>query len=392
MSNKNTHSLDKQCEQLNINHTKKHKSNIFIQTPNSHEFSITNRPSLTFSLLSNPDSLNIATHNIVTFRDTIKNNQIIEHALINNIQILGVSETNIPFKQLSLIKKNLNPSYTYFFNSNKTSSKGNGVGILIHNSIKDHVFYSLGDKGRYIFIDLQLKNKKKLRIFQIYLHANNSDIQSRVLLQNEIISKVETVKQKGFEILVMGDFNIDIYKDKHNNSHRKQKLEFIHKLRQLTLVDSTALTHPTDTHRNFYTWRNTTHSIHSIIDYIFMSSSLLPSLLYSDIIAPELYRSDHNMVLTMLYKKDLFNNPTMANAKSSSVTKRKIFNYKKMNKEKWDNYGTLSDTLCKNNYKLNHLTESSIRSNSDLNTYWTEIRDVILESASKNIPHHFITK
>src|SRR5687767_15719537 len=114
---KNTHSLDEQCEQSNIHNTKKYKSNISTQTPNNHEFSISNRPSLTFSLLSNPDSLNIATHNIVTFKNNIKNDQIIEHVLINNIHILGVSETNIPFKHISLVKKNLNSSYTYFFNS-----------------------------------------------------------------------------------------------------------------------------------------------------------------------------------------------------------------------------------------------------------------------------------
>src|SRR3990170_1255500 len=204
MSNKTSHSLEQQCEPNIINKKlKPHHS----ETPSNHI-------SLTFSLLSNPDSLNIATHNIVTFRDNIKNDQIIEHALINNIHILGVSETNIPFKQISLIKKNLNPLYTYFFNSHKSSCKGNGVGLLVHNSIKDHIFYSSGNIGRYIFIDLQLKNKKKLRIFQIYLHANNSDIQSRVLLQNEIILKIEAAKQKGFEIIVMGDFNIDIYKAK----------------------------------------------------------------------------------------------------------------------------------------------------------------------------------
>src|SRR3989337_1967534 len=121
MSNKTTHSLDQQCEPNSIN--KKTKSNHF-DIPN-------NNISLTFSLLSNPDSLNIATHNIVTFRDNIKNNQIIEHALINNIHILSVSETNIPFKQLSLIRKNLNPLYTSFFNSHAKHSKGNGVGLLI---------------------------------------------------------------------------------------------------------------------------------------------------------------------------------------------------------------------------------------------------------------------
>src|SRR6266511_1522476 len=160
---KKTHSFDERCEQQTSNQSnKKLKIHNSLQSHNLHEFSITNRPSLTFSLLSNLDSFNIASHNVVTFRDNIKNDQIIEHALINNIHILGISETNIPQKQISLIKKNLNPMYTYFFESNKTHSKGNGVGILVHKSISDHIFYSFGNKGRYVFIDLQLKNKMKI--------------------------------------------------------------------------------------------------------------------------------------------------------------------------------------------------------------------------------------
>src|SRR3989337_3074448 len=105
---KNIHSLDEQCDQqkiIQLNNNKKQKFNTIdahhSPISNIYDFSINNRPSLTFSLLSNPDSLNIATHNIVTFRDNIKNDQILEHDLINNIHILGVSETNIPFKQIS---------------------------------------------------------------------------------------------------------------------------------------------------------------------------------------------------------------------------------------------------------------------------------------------------
>ena len=232
------------------------------------------------------------------------------------------------------MKKNLNPSYTYFFNSHRYHSKGNGVGLLIHNSIKDHIFFSYGKDGRFLFIDLQLKNKKRLRIFQVYLHANNKDIQSRVLIQNDIISKIEEAKQRGYECIVIGDFNVDSYKDKHNNSHRKQKLDFIYKLQQLSLIDSMTLTHQKDSYRQLYTWQSPNKSISSIIDYVFISSSILPTLLFSDIITPEFYRSDHNMVIAMLYKKDLFNDTPMANARSSTLNKRRIFNYKKMTNEK----------------------------------------------------------
>src|SRR6266511_5412827 len=369
MSSK-THSLE-QCEQQEINNLNKKK--IKISNNNNHsnsndnEFSISNQPSLTFSLLSNSDNLNIATHNIITFRDNIKNDQIIEHALINNIHILEISETNIPSKQIPFIKKNLNPMYTYFFESNKDKSKGNGVGFLVHNSIKDHIFYSSGNKGRYLFIDIQLKNKKKIRIFQIYLHANNRDIRERVLLQSEIILKAEDAKKKGYELIIMGDFNVDIYKDQHNKSHRNEKVSFINKLKHLSLKDTTKLIHQSNQHKLFYTWRNPNKTINSILDYIFISASLLPTLLYSDIITPELYRSDHNMVIAMLFKKDLFSDNPIARARSCQHNKRKIFNYKKMNKEKWEAYGLATDVLCRYNTFLSRFKDSSIQSPTDLN-------------------------
>src|SRR6266511_2438059 len=147
---KNPHSFEEQCEQNNINQ-KKSKTN--------HNDNPDDNIPLTDSLLSNPDSFNIATHNVVTFKDPVKQNQIIQHGIINNIDIIGISETNIPHHQIKHVKKNLNNTYTCYFNAAKSKCKGNGVGLLVKSSIASHIFYSYGNHGRYIFIDLQLKNK-----------------------------------------------------------------------------------------------------------------------------------------------------------------------------------------------------------------------------------------
>ena len=106
MSNKQTYSLEQQQCEPNITN-KKTKSN-HANTPN-------NNISLTSSLLSNPDSLNIATHNVVSFNDPVKQEQIIHNCILNNIDIIGIAETNIPNDQIKHINKSLNKTYTYFF-------------------------------------------------------------------------------------------------------------------------------------------------------------------------------------------------------------------------------------------------------------------------------------
>src|SRR5687768_6456123 len=116
MINKNTHSLEQRCDSFNTN--KKSKS--------THSDIPNNNISLTSSLLSNPDSLNIATHNIVSFNDPVKQAQIIQNCILNNIDITGISETNIPNDQIKHLNKSLDKTFTYFFNSTRSKCKGNG--------------------------------------------------------------------------------------------------------------------------------------------------------------------------------------------------------------------------------------------------------------------------
>src|SRR3989337_3538652 len=144
MSNKTTHSLEQQCEPNTNN--KKTKSN--------HPDIPNNNISLTSSLLSNPDSLNVATHNIVSFNDPIKQEQIIHNCILNNIDILGISETNISNDHIKHINKSLDKTYICFFNSARSKCRGNGVGLIINSSLASNIFYHHGKHGRYIFIDL----------------------------------------------------------------------------------------------------------------------------------------------------------------------------------------------------------------------------------------------
>ncbi len=94
----------------------------------------------------------------MSFVNPTKQNQVIQEALLNNIDILGLSETNLPFGDVKFQKSHLSDDYVYFFESAKLH-KDLGVGLYIKKALSNHIFYYYQSIGCYIFIDLQLYNK-----------------------------------------------------------------------------------------------------------------------------------------------------------------------------------------------------------------------------------------
>ena len=79
-----------------------------MNTPtDNHSFNNQNNPKSSIS----QSTISIASHNIISFTDYIKRLQIINESLHNNIDILGLAETNITSKQSKHIKKELLPNY-----------------------------------------------------------------------------------------------------------------------------------------------------------------------------------------------------------------------------------------------------------------------------------------
>src|ERR1044072_8339139 len=84
-----------------------------------------------FTSSTSQPTIFIATHNIISFTDYTKRLQIINESLSNNIDILGLSETNITSKQSKFIKKELLPIYNLYFSSSTNKCKGTGIAILL---------------------------------------------------------------------------------------------------------------------------------------------------------------------------------------------------------------------------------------------------------------------
>ncbi len=119
------------------------------------------------SLNNNPHILKITCYNIVSFVNPTKQNQIIQEVLLNNINILGLFETNLSSVSTKFQKSHLPSNYTYFFTLAKYH-KGSGVILCVKTLLADYIFYHTSNQGYYILIDLQLYNKQKLKIIQIY--------------------------------------------------------------------------------------------------------------------------------------------------------------------------------------------------------------------------------
>ncbi len=127
-------------------------NNCFNQNNNKNSKYINSSYTFPFisSLNHNPHVLKIACHNVVSFVFPTKQNQVIHEALLNNIDILGLSETNLPCASTKFQKSHLPSEYTYFFASAK-HHKGSGITLCVKTSLADYIFYHTYNQGWELF-------------------------------------------------------------------------------------------------------------------------------------------------------------------------------------------------------------------------------------------------
>ncbi len=244
----------------NVTNTQDHKKSKYFTSSYTSAF--------VSSLNHNSHILKVACHNVVSFVNPTKQNQVIQEALLNQIDILGLSETNLPTASTKFQKSHLPSEYTYFFASDK-HHKGSGIALCIKSSLADYIFYHTSNRGHYVLIDLQLRNKQKLRIIQIYLHANNAHLSARLELEKEILLHLQFAHTRNYHTIIMDDFNVDIDNLALNRQTRTTKMRFISQLKAFDLVDTYDLLGSDDSPKPYqYTWHNVSNTISSRIDYI----------------------------------------------------------------------------------------------------------------------------
>ena len=169
---------------------------------------------LPINIPNQPNIFKIASSNVSGFCEITKQKQVMTFIETHKINIMGLSETKLSSRAAEFINKNPSP-YTSWWNCDDRNKEGTGVGIIMNKhtaKFVQKVSCEKDYKGRLLYIDLYMKGHSKLRIIQTYIHANNIEKQQTLLLYSKILEIIDQARQNDFNIIVMGDFNINLIK------------------------------------------------------------------------------------------------------------------------------------------------------------------------------------
>ena len=324
--------------------------------------------------------IKICTHNVRGLSTQSKQFQLIQYVELNNIQVMGLSETKLKnftakynFKQLK--------NYTTFFDNNSSAPSGAGVGLLVHNNLAKHIHKVGKYNGRIIYIDFSFKGHNKIRIIQIYLQANIHDRKDIEQTYKYLSNIVHEAHNKNIKIILMGDFNID--PEKRNIDQRKWRYKILNTLENEDMLDVYEVFNEVKNNNNAYTFIPTNTNLSCTrIDLIYMSRALINEVLSCDNHKINVYESDHKALFIMLLP-DILGMKSMAAQRQKKI-KRRHFDYDKMTKEKWDKYAEKTDMII-NKFNLENL---NIQNEDSLNYYWNIIHHQIYLTAISNIDNH----
>src|ERR1044072_736368 len=183
----------------------------------------------------------IMTQNIQGLNTLSKQNQLLQTMSINNIDILGLAETNSTDRTAKQIYKK-NQQYIAYFHNKTEHPRGSGVGLIFSSKYARNIHKVQGYKGRIIHADLYFKGNTKVRIIQLYLHANFTDNNKEAIkdIHTQLQNIIEEAQRNNFKLIVMGDFNVDPLKYKqsyHTNGTYHWKYQVLYDLEIKNLVD-----------------------------------------------------------------------------------------------------------------------------------------------------------
>src|SRR3989337_647140 len=329
----------------------------------------------------------IVTQNIRGLTSPSKQTQVAHWFNINNMAVLGLAETKLTNKTAKHIYKNEN--FQFYYHNDSNSPLSQGVGLLISNDYARSVQKSDGFKGRILYVDMFLKGRIKLRIIQVYLHANfHSDKKDEIEeVHNYLTTLIEDSQRHSQHLMVMGDFNVDPLKYKEEYNRRGQfhwKYRTLHTMFIKNMVDTVELHHDVDNHNPYNTYFPQQQGYNpSRLDLIYISRDLVEDTLNSNILETEHFTSDHLAVYASFTTSSLFNKKSIAQLKQHKI-RRCIFSYDNTSEDEWIQFAALTDS------KLRDLHNNmEIHSRNDLTKMWKIIQKGIMNAAFETLPHHY---
>jgi exonuclease III len=128
---------------------------------------------------------------------------LIEWAHDYNINILGLTETNITEKEGRFQTLDDMRYRSFWSNANPLKKKGSGVGLLIDQIWEKHLG-QIERVNEYMLIATLLFRQLELEIIVVYFPPNNKE--ERRNLQRKIVERYTRRSQKT-QIIILGDFN-----------------------------------------------------------------------------------------------------------------------------------------------------------------------------------------
>ena len=242
-------------------------------------------------------------------------------------------------------------SYDYWSDYNTTHPLSTGVCLLISKRYSKFVscIHTPNDpsiRGRFIAADLHLPGRQKLCVLNVYVPDSATNIANHTLLLNEIKKLIVASENKGFRVIVCGDFNADpdIYEELISARRTiSRKYRLLHFLNNKDYYD----VHPTQTIDGqtvtFPTWKRVQYNgtLQSRIDLIWLPGDLIHEYLYSEVWYPPVFESragsDHKFIIAYISTNELFSHLPNAHIKRSGQVK-KVPDFARMNDALWKDY------------------------------------------------------
>ncbi|GBB85999.1 hypothetical protein RclHR1_12440002 [Rhizophagus clarus] len=312
---------------------------------------------------------------------------VMEYMTTNNIDILGLAETNVNKNTLRILEHTVQDKFKLYFTTKE--KKGTGIRFLVKKEFAIYVQQFQHFEGRIGFIDFYTKNKK-IRIVQAYINVQDKEKPQVKRLYKQIEHWTNQCLDSFVkDIIIMGDFNTKWNEyELLDASHWRH--DIFNYFKKHFIKESTSVF--CDDISDMYTYiPNNPNHAHNKIDYIWCNIDLMLSTMDSkpQDVQPVI-KTDHRMITLDLFIDDIIINKN--NTQKRQTLPKTIYCYDEMQKTdgewNWDKFNKdISEYLDDPNIKLTTNKIRGINSQKQTRRAKLDFNDRSIENRQKIITH-----
>src|SRR6185437_109942 len=314
--------------------------------------------------VGNQQYLNLAMHNVRGINLNLKQQLWMDFCHEENYHIISWTETKLTATQYEKILKRRPFYIIYTSNCTTQIAKMNessmGTALAVARNLQHYINNIQKVEGTAISLDLHFPYKRQVRVVSVYLPCSNEGLRRNT--ETRVMEWVQAAKKKGYETIIMGDFNFD-----RRKSHKRLPKIF-------TGMKSIGLESAIDYFGiDEDTWCGSNSS--SQIDDIWSLVNMLARcerLRVED--SSEITDSDHK-ILSMKWHINIH-----LDTKKRKRKGRWKYKYEQMGEKEWEDFAKLlDDRVEKGNYQ-------SILTSRDLDKTWNKLVNDISCISKQLIP------